>query len=290
MSQSDVFYRNVKFFLNSVPNKYCPDGGHPKYYVHTHVGDPRKGFLIQAFHTPMKTVDDHRRAIYSARLISDAMTRKMRRHVAKRGDLRPEQVEAIQVFPYSPCYLFYDTLSFSRVVWNTALVGRALVLIVYMLTSALRVQCALLLSAIVTMISGDLLSWMHFWHVPVTAGTFSFVLICIGVAVRFATSLLHAYDSSILRSKLERQSQAIRLTGRQVLFGIIGTKVFGLFPLSYAEPEYFRLFVGLCVNGCLLTAFVVPSLVFLLGMIAYFNGLKHILNYISFDSETQVHR
>lgn len=265
-SSTGIFYRNLNFYLHSVPSINCSFGGHSKHYIYSNIVNPRSSFLIKAYHTPLKTTDDHVRALTSARYISEQITIKMRTHVSKRGQLSPEEVEAIRVFPYSSFYLFYEYTDFF---WTTIIsfgVTLQLVFFAHLLCSALSIPGSMIIILNALLVCAPLASVMYFWNTAGTTASLSFVEICVGVSVRFCTLVVNAFENSTRRRRGERQTQAVLSTSRQVLLGVIGPKIFGLIPLTFAsDHEYFRLFTGLCLSGCLHAAFVVPTLIYIMG-------------------------
>lgn len=274
-SATELFYKNLKFFLYSVPQPKCTIGGHAKHYINSNIRDIRSSFMIKANHIPLRTTEDHIFALQSARFISDQMTMLMQSHVAQRGSISPEQVAAIKVFPYSPFYLFYDYMNFSWTTMITIFGTFCLVFVCYLLTSGLSVYSSLFVVVVAFFISAQMIGVMYFWHVAGTKFSLSFVQICVGVSVRFSTLLVSAFGNSTRKQRRDRQKQAILSTTSQVLFGVIGTKVFGLIPLAFAgDPVCFRLLAGLCVSGWVHAAFVVPTMIGILGenMSCFFFG------------------
>lgn len=215
----------------------------------------------------------------SARYISEQLTAKMRLHVARSGLVSPNEIEAIRVFPFSSFYVFYDYFDFS---WTTAFsIATTLLLAIcaHLLCSTLSVPCSLIVALNALLICAPLTIVMYFWNVAGTTASLSFVEICIGVSVRFCTLFLNAFENSTKRRRSDRQAQAVLLTSPQILFGVIGTKIFGLVPLAFAsDREYVRLYTGFCVSGCVHAAFVVPTVIYVIG-----NSYIYMSNRIDFN-------
>lgn len=266
-------------FLISKPSPSCVHGGLGKYQHLMQIQNQRSiNYMIEAFHAPLNTTEDHIRAVESARNLCDDMTEKARKYLGRLGLISAQDIRKFTIYAYSPLYVYYNQY-IGLWIWAriTKAVAMAAIFGVHFLVGGFNWLVALSLITSMYMIGVHILFFMYAFDVNATESTLGFVTICMGIAPRFVIFFIDRFAMSMQKLAVERQATAVQVMARPVVCGVIGNKLFWLVPFWLAEADYCKLFAGMCLSGTFFGVLYVPTIIYFLGWLE--NALEIICVY-----------
>lgn len=222
--------------------------------------------MIEAFHSPLSTTEDHIRAVQSARNLCANMTTTARKYLGKLGLISEQDIQEFQIFPYSPFYVYYNQYV-DIWIWARIIIAIAIIAVfgVHFLVGGLNWLVSLSLVSSVYMIAVQMLGMMYQLNATATEISLVFVVMCMGFSTRFFIFFIDRYAISMQKLNEERQANAVKTMCRPLLWGVIGTKVFWLVPMLMSGSDYIKMFAAMCLGGSFFGIFYVPTLVYFLG-------------------------
>lgn len=260
------FYLYLSLFLISKPSPSCPYGGLGKYHNFIQIKNDRVHFIIEAYHSVLNTTEDHVRAVESARNLCANMTEAAHIYFRKIGLISQQDAEQFVVQAYSPFYVFYEHYihiwSFTRLAVIAALIT---VFLVHLLLGGLSWLVSLAIVASVCIIAMETFGIMIFLNGNVTYTSTSYMLICVGISARYVVIFVDRFSLSLQKLSAERQAHAVQVMCRPLLWGVVCNKLFWLVPMGLAQPQYIKLFGGMCFCGSLFGLLFLPTMVHFIG-------------------------
>lgn len=245
----------------------CPYGGLGSYdHLLRIKNDNTVEFMIEAFHPPLNTSEDHTRAVIAARNFCNNLTEMARKYLGELGIISQEDIQNFKIFPYSP---FYDLYNQYVDIWLWAVRIMALIIgalfCIHFLVGGLNWLVSLTLVLNVSVITVQMIGIMHHANVRATENSLVVVMVCIGFAPRFVIFFIDRFATSMQKLKKERQTNAVQVMGQPLLLGVIGNKVFWLAPILMSKSNNFKIFVAMCGSGTLFGLLYVPTLIYFMG-------------------------
>lgn len=264
---SKLFYEYLALFLNSKPSKNCPYGGHGKYHhllrIQSH---SRLIYMIEAFHSPLVSSEDHIRALESARNLCANLTLMARKYLGTLGLISEQDIQKFNVFPYSPFYVFYsqyvDIWSWTR---SIIVVTIAAIFCVHFIVSGLNWLVSLSLILTVFTMGNHMIGMMYIFNIKACEMSLVFVVICMGFSPRFVILFIDRFAVSMQRLDKDRQANVVYEMGRPFLWGVIGNKLFWVAPMLMSGSNYLSLFIVMCVSGTFFGVLYVPTIIYFFG-------------------------
>ena len=270
MPEGPEFLYYIQKWLDAPSSADCTLGGKAPYSSSIVFDIDRtttNASRFQTYHTPLRTQDDFISAYAAARRVADEISTSN---------------DGLDVFPYSPFYIFFDQYA-SIVRLAAALLGSALALILVLATILLGSPAtALVVTLTVAMTLVDILGTMALAGVSLNAVSLVNLVICVGIAVEFCAHVARAFafpSRAVLdgaprhrfRGRDARAWTALVNVGGSVFSGITVTKFLGVCVLAFTrskifEVYYFRVWLALVVWAAL------HALVFLPVALSLFGG------------------
>uniref|UniRef100_A0A183CB79 SSD domain-containing protein n=2 Tax=Globodera pallida TaxID=36090 RepID=A0A183CB79_GLOPA len=264
------FYEFLPNFLEQNPSRSCPRAGHAAYASAlslTETEGRRRVFAsrFMAYHTKLRTPDDFIKAMESAQLISQNITRDINRAL---DALNQPNVE---VFPYSTFYVFYE--QYTGIV-RTAILQVILSLgCIFCVTTVLLGKdpwSAFIIVVVIALILLNVVGSMWFWSIDFNAISVVNLVMSVGISVEFCAHIVRAFALSTRTTRVQRSSEALCRVGCSVLSGITFTKLGGIFVLAFAHSQvfkiyYFRMYLNIVLIGAAHGLILLPVLLSFCG-------------------------
>ncbi|AMD22332.1 HGL008Wp [Eremothecium sinecaudum] len=260
--EDDEFMDFFNIWINS-PSDPCPLGGKMPYSNSIVYNDTNiVSSVIRAAHSPLRCQDDYIKAYLD-------------------GDRISKEFEGLDVFAYSPFYIYFvqygNLLSLTWRLLSTALL--AIFSVTWILLGS--VATAGILTGTVAMILIDIGACMVFFNIPLNAVSLVNLIICVGITVEFLFHVARAFTMvpvGVTNSRTSRSSYAISTVGGSVFKGITMTKFIGVAVLALAKSRifqvlYFRMWF------CLITIAALHALIFLPTILAFYGGKSYVDGY-----------
>lgn len=247
----------MDYFNNwiSSPSDPCPLGGNAPYS--TSISFNETSIIASVFrtaHKPLTSQEDFIEAYNDAIRIS-------------------ESLEDLDVFAYSPFYIFFVQYRTLLKLTLQLIVG-ALALI-FLSTSLLlgTMHTGSLLALTVIMIIIDIGALMALFNITLNAVSLVNLVICVGLAVEFCVHIARSFTmlpNDSLKDLQLRIEYVMSTVGESVLKGITMTKLIGVSVLAFAQSKifqifYFRMWISLIVVASLHSLIFFPVLLTTLG-------------------------
>lgn len=267
MPEGTEFIQYATKWLQSPTDESCPLGGLAPYrnalvldssYTTTNASHFRTS------HTPLRSQADFINAYASARRIANDISER----------------HAIDVFPYSPFYIFFD--QYASIVRLTGTLLGSAVAVIFAVTSLLLGSMATgaVVTITVIMMLVDIIGSMAVAGVSLNAVSLVNLVICVGIGVEFCAHIARAFmfPSSTLmekargkfRNRTARAWTALVNVGGSVFSGITVTKLLGVCVLAFTrskifEVYYFRVWLALIVFAAAHALIFLPVALSLFG-------------------------
>ncbi|KAK3872829.1 hypothetical protein Pcinc_022085 [Petrolisthes cinctipes] len=266
-----TFYEYLPFFLQDIPTQDCPKGGHAAYGQAVALHNDTQGeesvtaSYFMTYHTILKTSQDYYEALLWARQVSDNITQAI-----NAGGMEP----AVEVFPYSVFYVFYEQyLTMWSDVGTSLGVSLATVFLVSFILSGLDLFSSLMVILTIAMILTNLGGLMYWWGISLNAVSLVNLVMAVGISVEFCSHITHAFSISQEDTRLLRAKDALTTMGSSVLSGITFTKFGGIVVLAFAHSKifkvfYFRMYLGIVLFGAAHGLILLPVMLSFFGSAA----------------------
>uniref|UniRef100_A0A915NRK2 SSD domain-containing protein n=1 Tax=Meloidogyne floridensis TaxID=298350 RepID=A0A915NRK2_9BILA len=240
------FYEFLPNFLEENPSSYCPRAGHPTHGFALNLSEKEKqnstnefrlrvlASYFMTYHTKLSSSEDFIRAMESAQLISQNITRDINQILTSLNR------KHIEIFPYSPFYVFYEQY-------------RGIV------------KTAILQVIVIALILLNMVGSMWWWAIDFNAISVVNLVMSVGISVEFCAHIVRAFTLSLKPTRLERASDSLCSVGCSVLSGITMTKLGGIFVLAFAHSKifkiyYFRMYLNIVLIGAAHGLILLPVL------------------------------
>lgn len=252
------FMEYFNIWINS-PSDPCPLGGKAPYssaivYNQTNIVSS----VFRTAHKPLTSQEDYIDAYNDAIRICNS-------------------IEDVDVFAYSPFYIFFEQYANLRSL-ALRLLAISFLLIFGISTIFLgSVQTAFLLTATVVLMITDIVAIMVMANISLNAVSLVNLIICVGIGVEFCVHIARAFTMAPLSVNLDRKSRiysAMDTIGVTVFEGITLTKFFGICVLAIARSKifqifYFRMWFSLIIVAALHSLILFPVLLCVSGGPSY---------------------
>ena len=190
------------------------------------------------YHTPLRNQSDFIAAIKSAHELSDRISAQ----------------QQLDVFPYSIIYVYFQQY---LDIQHVATLNIGLAFVAIFILSLLLLRCvwiAMLQTATIAMIVGDLIGGMAAWGVYLNALSVLNIIMCVGISVEFCIHISTRFLFTRHISRTQRAAHAMYTVGVSVVEGITLTKVTGVVVLAAASSQvfdiyYFRMYLLIVLLG-----------------------------------------
>ncbi|KAJ1965162.1 niemann-Pick type C- protein 1 [Dispira parvispora] len=242
LPEGKEFLQYLSHWLKAEATGECPLGG-AAAYGDAIAKDSSTGQVVashvRTFHTPLASQTEFISAFQAAHRIADDLS----------------QSTGLEVFPYSPFYIFFD--QYAHIVrMSITLIGVgviAIFLVTWLLVAHFR--AAVLTMVTVVMILAHEAASMATFGVSLNAISLVNLMIGLGISVEFCCHITRKYVISAGRPN-DRMCTALTEAGSAVFTGITLTKLCGIVVLAFAQSKifqvyYFRMYLVMVISGVL---------------------------------------
>uniref|UniRef100_A0A914H2F6 SSD domain-containing protein n=1 Tax=Globodera rostochiensis TaxID=31243 RepID=A0A914H2F6_GLORO len=266
----DRFYAFLPNFLEQNPSRSCPRAGHAAYASAlslTETEGRRRVFAsrFMAYHTKLRTPDDFIKAMESAQLISQNITRDINRALEALNKTN------VEVFPYSTFYVFYEQYTgIVRTAILQVILSLACIFCVTTVLLGMDPWSAFIIVVVIALILLNVVGSMWFWSIDFNAISVVNLVMSVGISVEFCAHIVRAFALSTRTTRVQRASEALCRVGCSVLSGITFTKLGGIFVLAFAHSQvfkiyYFRMYLNIVLIGAAHGLILLPVLLSFCG-------------------------
>ncbi|KAJ3841539.1 hypothetical protein EV361DRAFT_76733 [Lentinula raphanica] len=279
--EGEEFVQYAKQWLASEAGEECPLGGKEGFggSVAFGEGDEIVASHFRTFHTPLRTQAEFIASLSSARRIADSIT----------------ESTGVEVFPYSPHYVFFDQYltitSTTQMILGLGLLSTLLITSIFL--GSLR--SGGIVTAVTGMVVVSVMGMMRIEGVSLNAISLVNLVMAEGIAVEFCVHVARAfmsagsgygYGSSASAGSVWGFAAADRVKGQKdrdermyigltnigpsVLSGITFTKLIGMCVLGLTRSKlleiyYFRMWLTLIIAGALHGLVLLPVILSIAG-------------------------
>ncbi|KAI0984837.1 hypothetical protein GJ496_004615 [Pomphorhynchus laevis] len=254
------FDKYLQFYLQDVPNEFCPFGGNPLYRLAV---KPNTSYFM-GYH---KTLTNSKQFISALRNSWDIVDRAKQYLQTKISSAQ------VNLYSYSIFYVFYEqylSMKFELLV-NMA-VALAVVFVISFLLTGFNLLVSLAVLLTVWMIIMDMIGLMVVWSVTLNAVSMVNLIMSIGIAVEFCAHIAMNFARNTFTVDCPRQRSILSIweVGFSVFAGIGITKLIGISVLAFAHSKlfsilFFRMYLCLVLLGILHGIIFLPILLSLIG-------------------------
>ncbi|XP_022252090.1 Niemann-Pick C1 protein-like isoform X2 [Limulus polyphemus] len=257
----------LKYFLQDLPNEFCPKAGKAQYgsavqFVPINNSSEKVGAThYMTYHTILRTSKDFYKALELSRYISDKLTEQVR--------IDPTDSN-VRVFPYSIVHVFYEQY---LTMWPDTLKSLGFSLAAIFVVTFLLLGLDFFSSAIVVitivMIIINLMGMMYWWNISLNAVSLVNLVVAVGISVEFCSHLTRLFAISPAATRTKRAQDALERIGSSILSGITLTDC-GILVLAFAKSRifqvfYFRMYLGIIAFGTLHSLIFLPVFLSVIG-------------------------
>ncbi|VDD90496.1 unnamed protein product [Enterobius vermicularis] len=232
--RSDLFYNYLEYFLKDIPGTKCAKGGHAAFASAVRLDTKEKIWVpasyFAAYHTVLKSSSDFINAMASARKLSDSIAKELNQNRKNRC--------AVEVFPYSVFYPFYEQYVTIKADACVQLI-LSLIAIFAVATVLLGLDpwSAMIIDITIASTLFNLIGLMHWWDIDFNAVSVVNLVMAAGISVEFCSHIMRAFTISIHRSRLERARIALATMGSSVsiLYNVTFSFCFIFFLLLFQK-------------------------------------------------------
>lgn len=249
----------IKFFNEWIESDSypCPLGGKAPYTSSILIkNNTIERTAFRTSHIPLKSQNDFIKAYHNSLRIVEEVGK---------------EYQDIEIFAYSPFYIFFVQYESIRILTFTLLsLGLLLVgFISMMFLGSLRNSILFVINLILIIVS--IIGWMVFSEISLNAVSLVNLLICLGLSVEFSVHLFKHFNyNKNQNNKLDRALESLVFIGTTTLGGITLTKLIGIGVLSFTRSKifrvyYFQMWAGLVIIASVHALIVAPVLLGMFG-------------------------
>ncbi|KAJ3856931.1 patched family-domain-containing protein [Lentinula lateritia] len=267
------FVQYAKWWLASEAGEECPLGGREGFSGSVAFGkgpddDEIVASHFRTFHTPLKSQSEFIASLSSARRIAESIS----------------ESTGVDVFPYSPHYVFFD--QYLTIASTTQMILGLGLLSTLTITSTFLVSLRTggIVTAVTGMVVVSVMGMMRLEGVSLNAISLVNLVMAEGIAVEFCVHVARAFMSAGSGSgygsakgqkeRDERMYIGLTSVGPSVLSGITFTKLIGMCVLGLTRSKlleiyYFRMWLTLIIAGALHGLVLLPVILSIAGGAAF---------------------
>ena len=218
------FYKYLKFYLSDNPGTKCAKGGHAAYgesveIINHNSSSPYDigATFFMAYHTVGVTSTDFIESQKHADAISANITSMLRAYASSRGHTSAEQLDAIEVFPYSISYVFYEQY---LTIWRDSAVNLSIsisaILVVTVLLLGLDLHTTFIIVGTIVMMLVHNFAAMCLLDIELNAVSLVNLVMAVGISVEFVAHVARDFSVSVHGSRITRAKHTIAHMGSSV--------------------------------------------------------------------------
>ncbi|KAF7627318.1 hypothetical protein Mgra_00009386 [Meloidogyne graminicola] len=208
---------------------------------------------FMTYHTKLSSSEDFIRAMESAQLISQNITKDINQIINKLNR------QNIEVFPYSPFYVFYEQY---KGIVKTAILQIILSIVCIFCVNTILLGMdpwsAFIVVFVIVLILLNMVGSMWWWSIDFNAISVVNLVMSVGISVEFCAHIVRAFTQSLKPTRLERSFDSLCSVGCSNpylgfdIFLIRGNNT--IFILAFAHSKifkiyYFRMYLNIVIIG-----------------------------------------
>ncbi|CAD6191135.1 unnamed protein product [Caenorhabditis auriculariae] len=228
-----TFYEYLPAFMEDVPNFRCIKGGRAAFKDAISLNSRGR---VSASHF---MVLGRKIRISNSQEFMDAMT--MARTLA--GHLRKALNDTVDVFPYSPFYVFYEAYQDCvETAVSVILLSLTVNFVVTGILLGIDYKSALFGVMTIAMVVVDLIGIMAIWGIELNAISIANLVMALGISAEFVVHILRGYCYSERVTRVDRATESFVKVGSTIFSGLTSTLLGASVILAFSHSQICKVF------------------------------------------------